>query len=108
MELQNIAMDDITELNVKKLTEKRINGEERFRDAVETCKVEFFKYNKEVGEVEDEAIKENLKNFRANMEYHGGSLKGTLLVSKKHPTIPRELKSDPSVIPPSPFLTQKK
>lgn len=41
LELQNIPLDDITELNVKKLTSGRPDGEQVFRDAVETCKRNF-------------------------------------------------------------------
>ena len=41
LELQGIELDDITELNIKKLTQYRVNGEQVFREAVETCKKNF-------------------------------------------------------------------
>lgn len=113
LELQGIEMDDVTRLNVDKVVGMRVDGEKKFRDAVETCKVEFFKYDGEKGEVMDEEVKKNLENFRGNMEYHGGSLSGTLLVSKKFNTQPRPDKGQEGenaggVIPPSPFLAEKK
>lgn len=59
LELQNIPLDDITELNVKKLTSGRPDGEQVFRDAVETCKKEFFKHGVET---EEDVVDEKLKN----------------------------------------------
>lgn len=103
LELQGLAMDDITSLNVKKLVQFREGGEEKFREAVEIAKQEFFGYNPETGEIADESIKENLKNLPRNLEYHGGSLAGSLLASKKFKTIPRIQREQPE-IPPSPFL----
>ncbi|WLF78762.1 hypothetical protein PVL30_002505 [Lodderomyces elongisporus] len=107
MELQNIPLDDITELNVKKLTERRPGGEEAFRDAVETCKREFFKQGAEGEEKQevDEKVKRSLESL-PYMERHTGSLKGKLLVSKKYPTRPRPQSKEAkeAVIPPSPFI----
>lgn len=105
LELQNIPLDDITELNVKKLTSGRPDGEQVFRDAVETCKKEFFKHGVETEEdVVDEKLKKLLESL-PNMERHTGELKGKLLVSKKYKTKPRRTPTQQeSVIPPSPFL----
>lgn len=106
LELQNIPLDDITELNVKKLTRGRPDGEQVFRDAVETCKKEFFKHGVEIEEdaVVDEKLKKLLESL-PNMERHTGELKGKLLVSKKYKTKPRRTPTQQeSVIPPSPFL----
>ena len=115
LELQNIPLDDITELNVKKLTSGRPDGEQVFRDAVETCKKEFFKHGVEAeaeegaaAAVVDEKLKRLLESL-PNMERHTGELKGKLLVSKKYKTKPRRTtaaqeKQEASVIPPSPFL----
>ncbi|CCG24874.1 Mrpl8 mitochondrial 60S ribosomal protein subunit [Candida orthopsilosis Co 90-125] len=105
LELQNIPLDDITELNVKKLTSSRPDGEQVFRDAVETCKKEFFKHGVETEEdVVDEKLKKSLESL-PNMERHTGELKGKLLVSKKYKTKPRRTPTQQeSVIPPSPFL----
>lgn len=105
LELQNIPLDDITELNVKKLTRGRPDGEQVFRDAVETCKKEFFKHGVETEEdVVDEKLKKLLESL-PNMERHTGELKGKLLVSKKYKTKPRRTPTQQeSVIPPSPFL----
>lgn len=105
LELQNIPLDDITELNVKKLTSSRPDGEQVFRDAVETCKKEFFKHGVETEEdVVDEKLKKLLESL-PNMERHTGELKGKLLVSKKYKTKPRRTPTQQeSVIPPSPFL----
>ncbi|KAK6453815.1 ribosomal protein L17 [Scheffersomyces xylosifermentans] len=108
LQLQNLPLDDITQLNVNKLTKFRKGGEEAFAEAVETCKVEFFKYDPETGSVTDEAAKKNLENLPTNLEYYGGSLSGTLLASKKFKTQPRQKQeSGESVIPPSPFLAKE-
>ncbi|KAI5967408.1 hypothetical protein CANMA_003051 [Candida margitis] len=109
LELQNIPLDDITQLNVKKLTSGRPEGEQVFRDAVETCKKEFFKHGVEDADATvDAKLKQSLESL-PNMERHTGDLKGKLLVSKKYKTRPRMSNSDSntpqeSVIPPSPFL----
>lgn len=42
LELQNLPIDELTALNVRKLTQLRVNGEERFRAAVEEAKEVFF------------------------------------------------------------------
>lgn len=103
LELQGLALDDITSLNVKKLVQFREGGEEKFREAVETSKQEFFGYNPETGEIADESIKDNLKNLPRNLEYHGGSLSGSLLASKRFKTVPR-IQKESVEIPQSPFL----
>jgi len=118
LELQNIPLDDITELNVRKLTSGRPDGEQVFRNAVETCKREFFKHGVEkeaaageekgatAGTTVDEKLKKLLESL-PNMERHVGELKGKLLVSKKYKTKPRRTNATTpkeSVVPPSPFL----
>lgn len=42
LELQGIPVDELTQHNVKKLTQLRVNGDERFRQAVEEAKTAFF------------------------------------------------------------------
>ncbi|GMF02048.1 unnamed protein product [Ambrosiozyma monospora] len=42
LELQGLPLDHLTEKNMKDLLLRRENGEAVFRDAVETCKKEFF------------------------------------------------------------------
>ncbi|KAK6203004.1 ribosomal protein L17 [Scheffersomyces amazonensis] len=106
LELQNLPLDDLTSHNVKKLTKERENGEEEFRNAVETCKREFFKYDTESKEFLDPEIEEQIKNIPTNLEYYGGDLVGKVLVSKKHPTKPRFKKE--IELPPSPFLADSK
>ncbi|RKP30795.1 ribosomal protein L17 [Metschnikowia bicuspidata] len=46
LELQNLPIDELTTLNVRKLTQLRVNGEERFRAAVEEAKEVFFAEDK--------------------------------------------------------------
>ncbi|RLV89563.1 50S ribosomal protein L17 [Spathaspora sp. JA1] len=107
LELQGLQLDDITKLNVEKITSSRIEGDVKFREAVELCKKEFFKVDPETNEVTDEQIKANLNNLPSNLKYYGGSLQDTLLVSKKFNTKKRPNKSEKVEIPQSPFLTQK-
>lgn len=104
LELQGLPVDDLTAHNVRKLTQYRENGEQEFRDAVETAKKQFFKVDDE-GNVVDEEIKRNLENLPTNLEYHGGSLSGKLTVSKKYNTVKRPAK-DQAQVPKSPFLTE--
>lgn len=104
LELQGLELDDLTKHTVTKLTQYRINGEDKFREAVETAKVEFFKYDPESGEVTDADMKENLKNLPRNLEYNGGSMSGKLLMSKKFNTIPRP-EAKKVELPKSPFLS---
>lgn len=104
LELQGLAVDDLTAHNVRKLTQYRENGESEFRAAVETAKKEFFKVNEE-GQVVDEAVKKNLENLPRDLEFHGGSMAGKVLGSKKYGTVPRA-KRDVASIPPSPFLRE--
>lgn len=104
LELQGLELDDLTKHTVDKLVKFRVDGENKFREAVETAKVEFFKYDPELGEVTDSEMKENLQNLPRNLEYHGGSMAGNLLVSKKFKTVPRpEIKK--VELPKSPFLS---
>ncbi|CAK9437488.1 mitochondrial 54S ribosomal protein bL17m [Lodderomyces beijingensis] len=110
LELQQIPLDDVTELNVRKLTERRIDGEQKFRDAVETCKREFFKMgvDAEGNQVMDDGVDEKLKlslESLPNMNRHVGNLKGKLLVSKKFKTKSRPQRAEVQ-IPQSPFLKQ--
>ncbi|KAI0464650.1 hypothetical protein LJB42_002270 [Komagataella kurtzmanii] len=42
LELQNIAINPLTQKNVDKLLHNRENGEEKFREIVEICKKEFY------------------------------------------------------------------
>ncbi|RCK66365.1 54S ribosomal protein L8, mitochondrial [Candida viswanathii] len=107
LELQGVPLDDLTELNVKKLTEFRPNGEKEFREAVTVCKRKFFNEDKKTKEIPEE-VQENLTNL-PNMKMHTGDLKGKLLVSKRYLTKPRpekEKTKGPS-FPLSPFLKQK-
>lgn len=103
LELQELQLDDLTNHMVHKLTKLRPDGPNKFREAVDTAKVEFFKYDVEAGEVKDEEMKKNLENLPKNLEYHGGSMSGKLLMSKKFKTVPR---SEPKEVelPKSPFL----
>ncbi|ODV80246.1 ribosomal protein L17 [Suhomyces tanzawaensis NRRL Y-17324] len=103
LELQNIPVDDLTKHNVHKLTKLRNDGEESFRNAVETAKLEFFKFNPETGSFNDPEIEKNLQN-KPNMAYHEGPLVGTLLKSKKFGTTPRPTRETVE-IPKSPFLS---
>ena len=102
LELQGLPLDDLTAHNVRNLTQYRQDGDQEFRDAVETAKKQFFKVDDE-GNVVDEEIKRNLENKPTNLEFHGGSLAGKLLVSKKYPTVQRPSKEEVEV-PQSPFL----
>lgn len=104
LELQGLAVDDLTQINVNKLTQHRADGEAKFREAVETCKVRFFDYDPERGEVTSDAARQNLANLPRNLDLHGGKLSGTLVASKKFPTKPRPAAGDAVVLPPSPFL----
>ncbi|EGW33949.1 uncharacterized protein SPAPADRAFT_59336 [Spathaspora passalidarum NRRL Y-27907] len=106
LELQGLELDDITRVNVDTITSNRVEGETKFREAVELCKKEFFKYDQETGEVTDEEIKANLKNLPTNLEYYGGELTNTLLASKQYNTKERPAKETKVEIPPSPFLNQ--
>jgi len=103
LQLQGLPLDDITKHNMEKLIKFRPQGEQAFTDAVETAKMEFFKYDPETQTVTDEAMVKNLENKPANLEYYGGNLSGTTLVSKKYNTKARPQKQD-VVIPKSPFL----
>lgn len=105
LELQGLELDDLTQHNVKKLTSFRPDGESKFREAVETAKVEFFKYDTEKGEVTDSDMKTNLKNLPDNLDYFGGSLSNKLLQSKKFKTTSRP-KGPEVELPKSPFLSK--
>lgn len=105
LEIQDLALDDITKLNVEKLTKFRNDGENKFREAVETAKVEFFKYDSVTGVVADEEMAKNLKNVPQNLEFNGGELTGTLTKSKRFFTKPRSASKEVQ-IPQSPFLTK--
>ncbi|CAK7913189.1 54S ribosomal protein L8, mitochondrial [[Candida] anglica] len=100
LELQGLALDELTQHNVNKLTKFRQDGENKFRAAVEEAKVAFFKVNPETGAVESEEIKENLKNLPREQSYQNGSL----LMSKKFKTMPRPAQKEIKELPKSPFL----
>lgn len=103
LELQGITLDDLTTHNVEKLTNFRENGEEEFRKAVSIAKETFFKANPETGEITDESVLANLENKPENLEYYGGNLAGTTLVSKKYKTKSRTNQENIE-LPKSPFL----
>lgn len=98
LELQGLQVDALTQHNVSKLTKSRPHGEEKFREAVEEVKAEFFKYDAETGEITDEAVKKNLENKPAK-EFDGITVRSgrTYL-----PVKPRGSKPD-AVLPKSPF-----
>lgn len=104
LELQGLPLDDLTEYSVKKLTQFRKDGEQKFREAVETTKKEFFKYDPETNEVADDDMKNNLRNLPKNLEFYGGSLKGKVVASKKFNTTKRPERKQVE-IPKSPFST---
>lgn len=131
LELQGLPVDELTQHNVTKLTQLRINGEERFRQAVEEAKEAFFaedvrkiKQLAEAGEPAsleqmDESV--DLAAIQDDWPQHlrQKTPKGTYLKnrpselflklaknfgkSKQYPTIPRPAKVE-AVIPKSPFL----
>ncbi|KAI5957125.1 hypothetical protein KGF54_000053 [Candida jiufengensis] len=103
LQLQNIPLDDITEINIKKLIQGQENGQQEFDNCVEICKKEFFN-NGIVEEMNDETS-QSLSSL-PNMERHTGDLKDKLLVSKKYKTKPRPSENE-SIIPQSPFLKQQ-
>ncbi|KAG2731212.1 hypothetical protein G9P44_005628 [Scheffersomyces stipitis] len=105
LELQGLKVDDITQLNVQKLTKFRPEGEKEFAAAVETCKVEFFKYDPETQQVTDPEALKNLENLPVNLEYYGGDLSGSLVASKRFNTQPRPEKEQ-AEIPVSPFVAK--
>lgn len=100
LELQGLEVDALTKHNVQKLTQKRVGGQKRFREAVEEAKVEFFKYDPVEGVVKDEEALENLKNMPRNIENHQNVQAYT--ASKKFAVKPRQPKE--ASIPKSPFL----
>lgn len=101
LELQNLPVDSLTQHNVEKLTQFRINGPERFREAVEEAKVAFFKVDPETGAVTSEEAVSNLENKPSEIKYYTGDVK--FGASKKHAVKPRPAKPE-AAIPKSPFL----
>lgn len=99
LQLQNMELNSLTAHEVKKLTSLRNDGEAKFAEAVETAKVEFFKYNPETNEIEDADIKENLKNKPKKVYVD----KFDRSVSKKYSTKARPQREQVEV-PKSPFL----
>ena len=95
LQLQGLPLDEVTQLEIKKLTNLRNDGERKFAQAVETAKIEFFKYNPETQTIEDEAMIENLKNLPDKTRKVRGS--------KKFRTKPRTGSSS-AELPKSPFL----
>lgn len=104
LQLQGLVLDDITQVNVDKLTKLRTNGVEIFEEAVKTCKETFFKNDPLTDEVTDVKIKKSLEN-KPNLDFHGGSRVGEFTRSKKHPTIPRAERAVLE-LPKSPFLAK--
>lgn len=131
LELQGLPIDELTQQNVKKLTQLRVNGEQRFRDAVEEAKTAFFeddvekiKKLAESGEpVSVDSIEESV-DLAAIVDDWPAHLQqrtkwGTFLHnkptelfarmalkfahSKKYPVVPRPTKVEVT-IPKSPFL----
>lgn len=100
LELQNLPVDALTQHNVDKLTKLRINGAERFREAVDEAKVAFFGYDFETGEVSEEA-KANLENKPHNTTYFEEGAK--FGASKRYNVKPRSARPE-AEIPTSPFL----
>lgn len=98
-ELQALEVDELTQHNVRKLTNLRPQGKEQFAQAVETAKIEFFKYDPESGQITDDNVKQNLKNLPRNQNNTG-----SLLKSKKFLTKPRA-KQESIEYPKSPFLS---
>ncbi|ODV67187.1 ribosomal protein L17 [Hyphopichia burtonii NRRL Y-1933] len=96
LELQGLPVDDLTKVNIKKLTQLREDGEDKFRSAVETAKEKFFHYDPVSGEITNEESKKNLENLPHNLEYYGGAYTGQLTVSKKFNVIPRPNKTQPT------------
>lgn len=101
LELQKLPVDALTQHNVDKLTQFRYNGAERFREAVEEAKVEFFKVDPETGAVTSKDAEASLENKPHDLSFYDGSSK--FGASKKLPVKPRGAKPEAS-IPKSPFL----
>ncbi|EGV63113.1 hypothetical protein PSN45_004617 [Yamadazyma tenuis] len=98
LQLQGLELDSLTANEIRKLTTFRNDGEVVFAKAVETAKVEFFKYNPETEQVEDAEIQENLKNVPRPFSRDR-------TVSKKFQTKPRPAASASVELPKSPFAT---
>lgn len=96
LQLQGIPLDEVTEMEIKKLISLRNDGEAKFNEAVETAKVEFFKYNPETQAIEDESVVENLKNVPEKTK----KLRGP----KNFETKPRTNRPQATELPKSPFL----
>lgn len=131
LELQGLPVDELTQHNVLKLTRLRVNGEERFREAVEEAKTSFFKEDFELlkqlaesGEpVSIDNIEESVDSTKIDDDWplhlKQGKTWGTYLknkptklylkmakefgASKKFPVVPRPNKAE-AVVPKSPFL----
>lgn len=131
LELQGLPVDELTQHNVRKLTQLRVNGEERFREAVEEAKTTFFKNDveqlKQLAESEEPAtidnIEESVDSSKIDDDWplhlKKGKTWGTYLknkpsqrfldnvkdfgLSKKFAVVPRPNKAE-AAIPKSPFL----
>lgn len=103
LELQNLPVDALTQHNVDKLTQFRVNGAEKFREAVEEAKSAFFKVDSETGEVTLKDVRANLENKPPQMKYFSGE--ETFGKSKKFAVKPRGEKRE-AAVPKSPFLAQ--
>ncbi|QRG38019.1 ribosomal protein L17 [Candidozyma auris] len=102
LELQGLPLDPLTQHNVEKLTKLRKDGEERFRNAVKECKVEFFKYDPEEGRVTSPEVETNLRNKPVDSEVQAG-VKAPWASKSRLNTKPRPEKKTVE-LPKSPFL----
>lgn len=99
LELQKLPLDDLTKHNVQKLTQKRVDGNKRFRQAVDEAKKVFFDYTPEHG-VSSPSVQQNLQNKPSKSFYQktAGFTK-----SKKYAVKARPVKST-AAVPKSPYL----
>lgn len=99
LQLQQLPYDKTTELEINKLTALRHNGPEKFEQAVEVAKKQFFKYDAETQEIQDPKVIENLRNVPRKSVY-----KFDITASKKFNTKPRaKANASDASIPASPF-----
>lgn len=99
LELQGVEVDPLTQHNVKKLIQLRTDGENRFREAVETAKKEFFDYDPENDVVKSEQVKKNLEN-KPMLTDDFGNKRTTWARSQRYEVKPRSEKKDIKLPPP--------
>lgn len=102
LELQELPLDGLTSHNVENLVKSRIDGKQRFRDAVEECKATFFSYDAESKTVTNKDTEANLKNKPTPQFYNQAK---NFAKSKKFPVKPRG-EREAVAVPKSPFLEQ--